>query len=146
LVAPLSQHIERITPLHQSDIANGIHVHLPDAIAVKYKNASREIGWRYLFPSKSIAKGEHGEPMRHHIHITSLQKEFHRAVQHATPSIRKPASIHMLRHAFATHLIEAGVGVERVQQMLGHKDLQTTMICVHTAEISGKTIKSPLDT
>jgi integron integrase len=143
LIAPLEQQIQRITPLHQSDIANGIGVYLPDAIASKYKNASREIGWRFLFPSKSIAKGEHGEPMRHHIHVTSLQKEFHRAVQHA--KLHKPASIHMLRHAFATHLIESGVGVERVQQMLGHKDLQATMIYVHTAEISGKTIKSPLD-
>jgi integron integrase len=146
LVVPLAQQIARVTPLHKSDIANGIGVHLPDAIAVKYKNASRKIGWRYLFPSKSIAKGEHGEPMRHHIHISSLQKEFHRAVQRATPSVRKPASIHMLRHAFATHLIESRVGVERVQQMLGHKDLQTTMIYVPTTEVSGKTIKSPLDT
>jgi site-specific recombinase XerD len=114
LVEPLEQHIARVTPLHQSDIANGIGVHMPDAIAVKFKNAHREIGKRYLFPSKSIAKGEHGEPMRHHIHITSLQKQFHRAVQHATPSVRKPASIHMLRHAFATHLIESGVGVDQV--------------------------------
>jgi len=72
-----------------------------------------------------------------------LQKGFHRAAQRA--KLSKPASIHMLRHAFATHLIESGVGVDRVQQMLGHKDLQTTMIYVHTAEISGKTIKSPLD-
>jgi integron integrase len=97
LVAPLEQHIERIVPLHQSDIANGIGVYLPDAIASKYKNASRETGWRYLFPSKSITKGERGEPLRHHIHVTSLQKEFHRAVQHT--KLRKPASIHMLRHA-----------------------------------------------
>jgi integron integrase len=143
LVAPLEQHIVRATLLHQSDIANGIGVHLPDAIAVKSQNAHREIGWRYLFPSKSIAKGEHGEPMRHHIHISSLQKGFHRAVQHTR--LRKPASIHMLRHAFASHLIESGVGVDQVQKMLGHKDLQTTMVYVHTAEISGKTIKSPLD-
>jgi integrase len=146
LLAPLEQHIARVTPLHQTDIANDIGVHLPDAIAIKFKNAHREIGWRYLFPSKSIAKGEHGEPMRHHIHISSLQKEFHRAVQRATQNVRKPASIHLLRHAFATHLIESGVGVDQVQKMLGHKDLQTTMIYVHTAEISGKTIKSPLDT
>ena len=70
LIAPLGQHSARVTLLHQSDIADGIGVHLPDTIAVKYKNAHREIGWRFLFPSKSISKGEHGEPMRHHIHIT----------------------------------------------------------------------------
>jgi len=145
LIAPLQTHLEKVKILHARDLAEGYgDVYLPFALAQKYPNAGREWGWQYVFPaSKRSIDPRSGNERRHHIDEQTLQRAIKQAVKVA--GIHKPASCHTLRHSFATHLLQAGYDIRTVQELLGHKDVSTTMIYTHVLNKGGKAVVSPLD-
>ena len=143
--APLKNLLNRGKRLHDNDLTDGYgSVYLPYALARKYKNADREWGWQYVFPAAKISKDPRsGRMMRHHIHVSSIQKATNRAVKMA--KILKPAGCHTFRHCFATHLLEDGYDIRTIQELLGHKDVSTTMIYTHVLKKGGKAVRSPAD-
>jgi integron integrase len=145
LKSELGHQLERVRLLHQQDVGDGFgRVHLPYALARKYPNADREWIWQYVFPSARRSRDPRsGKELRHHLNEVCLQRTVKEAVRLA--GIRKPASCHTLRHSFATHLLEAGYDIRTVQQLLGHKDVSTTMIYTHVMQKPGLGVKSPLD-
>lgn len=145
LIEPLRDHIARVKSLHERDLVEGFGtVHLPFALAQKYSSAEREWGWQYVFPSKrrSIDPRSRTE-RRHHAPEDALQRAVKQAVR--ASGIVKPASVHTLRHSFATHLLESGYDIRTVQELLGHSDVKTTMIYTHVLNRGGKGVVSPLD-
>jgi len=145
LIDDLKNQVERVKALHIIDLKNGYgNVTLPYALDRKYPAAGKELGWQFLYPSKSLsADPRTGEIKRHHLHPNTLQKIFYHAAKSA--GIVKPVHIHTLRHSFATHLLESGTDIRTVQQLLGHKHVQTTMIYTHVLNRPGLSVKSPLD-
>jgi integron integrase len=155
LIPALRNQIQTVQRIHQTDLQDGFgEVYLPHALALKYPNASRELIWQYLFPASQLSRdprlsspsgrGAGGEGYRrHHADPSLLQKAIRAAAKAA--GINKPVSPHTFRHSFATHLLQNGYDIRTVQELLGHKDVKTTMIYTHVLNRGASAVRSPLD-
>lgn len=141
----LRQQLSRARALHQRDLADGWgRVALPEALERKYPAAPGEWRWQWVFPQQRRWKDTRtGEQGRHHIHETIVQRAVKQAVEDA--GVEKAAGCHTLRHSFATHLLESGYDIRTIQELLGHKDVRTTMIYTHVLNKGGQGVRSPLD-
>jgi site-specific recombinase XerD len=143
--SPLRAHLDARRRLHQSDLASGRgSVALPGTLAFKYPNAPFEWAWQWVFPATRFYRDQtSGALRRHHLHESVLQKAVKRAG--ALAGLSRAPSCHALRHSFATHLLEAGYDIRTIQELLGHRDVSTTMIYTHVLNRGGRGVRSPLD-
>ena len=142
---PLAKHLDLIRRHHECEVTQGLgRVSLPDALQRKYPNADREWAWQWVFQaSKHYRDRVTGEWYKHHLHESVIQKAVKEATRRA--GITKPASCHTFRHSFATHLLEDGYDIRTVQELLGHRDVSTTMIDTHVLNRGGRGVYSPAD-
>lgn len=145
LIEPLREQLQRAKRLHEQDLARGCGaVYLPDALDRKYPNAAREWIWQYVFPSEQLSVDPRsGATRRHHLDESGLQKAVRQAARAA--GLEKRVTCHTFRHSFATHLLENHYDIRTVQELLGHKDVRTTMIYTHVLQRGGLAVRSPLD-
>jgi integron integrase len=141
----LEAHLDGVKRLHEQDVKAGYgEVYLPYALERKYKNAGREFRWQYVFPDTKLSNDPRtGKRRRHHVLEQNVQRAVKKAVKEA--GINKNATCHTFRHSFATHVLEAGYDIRTVQELLGHKDVRTTMIYTHVLNRGGRGVRSPLD-
>lgn len=141
----LNDQIQKVKKLHDEDIARGYgKVYLPRALGRKYRRAAKEFGWQYVFPAKKMSTDPRsGKIRRHHVLESGLQKAVKSAVNRA--GIVKRVSCHAFRHSFATHMLENGVNIRVVQELMGHADVKTTEIYTHVMEKNLTAVASPLD-
>ena len=141
----LYRQIEAVKALHHQDLEAGYgEVYVPEALARKYRNASRQTGWQWVFPARERSRDPRsGREMRHHVLESGLQKAVKRAAQQA--GIVKKTGCHTLRHSFATHMLENGVNIRVLQELLGHADVKTTEIYTHVMARDIRNLQSPLD-
>lgn len=144
LIAPLKQQIETARRTHRRDLANGFgSVYLPHALETKISKQANDFKWQYLFQASKIAACPRtGEMRRHHLHDTAVSKAIRQAAKAA--QINKRVGAHTLRHSFATHMIERGIDIKTVQQLMGHSDIRTTQIYIHIAQDAATRLDSPL--
>lgn len=145
LKEPLQEHLKQVKRLHEQDLLKGYgEVWLSESVARKYPHAGREWIWQYVFPSARLSVDPRsGMTRRHHLDEKGLQRAVKQAA--ADAGLTKNVTPHTLRHSFATHLLQAGYDIRTVQELLGHKDVQTTMIYTHVLNKGGMGVTSPLD-
>jgi integron integrase len=143
--ADVEGHLQYVRRIHQEDLRRGFgRVYLPHALDRKYPAADRQWGWQYVFPSKTLSVDPRsGLKRRHHMHESSIRKAIHKATK--LSGIAKPVGCHTLRHSFATDLLKDGYDIRTVQELLGHKDVSTTMVYTHVLNRGGRCVVSPLD-
>jgi integron integrase len=142
---PLQAHLLKVKAIHEKDLSEGYgRVALPEALERKYINAAKEWRWQWVFPQENRwVDRRTGHQGRHHVDESILQKAVKKAVQKA--GVVRRASCHTFRHSFATHLLEDGYDIRTVQELLGHKDIRTTMIYTHVLNRGGMAVRSPID-
>lgn len=145
VVPILKEHLQRVQRIHEQDLEQGYGaVILPFALARKYPNANRQWIWQFVFPASTRCRdARSGAIVRFHLHESGLQKAVKQAVRSA--GLQKRVSCHTFRHSFATHLLQNGYDIRTVQELLGHKDVKTTMIYTHVLNRGGYGVQSPLD-
>ena len=141
----LRDHLAHVRQLHAADLKDGVgRVVLPDALEKKYPSAATELGWQFVFPASRVCRDPRwGPPSRFHLHESVVQKAVATAVRRS--GITKRVGPHTFRHCFATHLLEDGYDIRTVQELLGHKDVTTTMVYTHVLNRGALGVKSPAD-
>jgi integron integrase len=145
VIPVLQEHMDRVKALHHADLEEGFgEVYIPPALARKYKHAARETGWQYLFPSKKRSMDPRSAvERRHHVLESGLQKAVKLAAKRA--GIDKRVTCHTLRHSFATTMLEKGINIRVLQELMGHADVKTTEMYTHVMDKDISRIISPLE-